>query len=63
MVYLSTEKLDRLLAMQITRFGAQDATSRLYHLTVVALANIQQDEEESLSDFMERTTIFFKKKT
>lgn len=48
--------------MQITRFGAQDATSRLYHLTVVALANIQQDEEESLSDFMERTTIFFKKK-
>lgn len=37
-----------------THFGAQYTTSIPHHLTTMALVNIQQDEDESLRNFMER---------
>ncbi|RDX84739.1 hypothetical protein CR513_34160, partial [Mucuna pruriens] len=37
----------------MTKFGTRYATSTSYHLTLVALVNLRQEEDESLYSFME----------
>jgi len=38
----------------VSKFGAQFSTSRMHHLTSIALVNLQQEKVESLRFFMER---------
>lgn len=57
LVYWLAKKLYWLIHDSQACFGAQYVTNKPHHLTMVSLANIWQDEDESLRDFMERFSL------
>ena len=52
-IRLPRNSIDSFMTL-IVHFGAQYMMSKAHHLPIVALTNIQQDEDESLHKFMER---------